>query len=480
MRIRALSLVTVGLSMLAACSGSDAASEEGVKDEVGAAGVLVTRIAIYQGVERDLMVNGAPAQSSVPLIAGRDAMVRVFYATDSKYDGHPVRARLKLGAGAPLEQFTALGRISSQAELASTIDFDVPGARIGDTLSYSVSLLQPGEADHAEAHYPADGLASVPVEGKANTLRMIIVPFRYDTDGSGRLPDTSPEQVERIRQRFLQLYPVSNVEMSVHEPVPWTQAITKDGTGWQGVGVKLFSIRTGEHIPDDTYLYGMFNPNESFAQYCGFGCMLGVTLLNNNPPDVGTVGLRLALGVGYTEYAADTAAHETGHAHGREHANCGPGLDPQSVDQSFPYPKGSIGTWGYDRFARQLVDPSVYSDIMGYCDKKWISDYNYAALHARGQRINLPSVQGPVTEYDLVAVDGAGAVEWGPSVLRDATFAGAPLPVTVRAGAETRTVEAQFFPYDHMPGGWLFVPRTSAAPSAVSLTVDGMRVEAAR
>ncbi len=480
------SFVALGLVVFVyGCGSSDSGSGGGTPTPtyVGASGVSITRIAIYQGVERELMDQGAPAQSNVPLVAGRDAMVRVFYTTDGSYDGQAVTARLAVGDGDPIELTQPLGAASVQADLASTLDFDVPGDRIGDTLAYSVAILQQDDgkkADNPTAHYPVQGQDSVAVEGHANTLRIIVVPYRYDTDGSGRLPDTSPDQIAALRQRFLQLYPVSNVEMSVHDPVPWNQALANDGNGWQTLGINLYGIRNTEHIPDDVYLYGTFDPADSFTKYCGFGCLLGVTLLNNSPPDTGNVGLRLALGVGYKEYAADTATHETGHAHGREHANCGPGLDPTSIDPNFPYDKGGIGSWGYDPFGRALLDPAVYSDIMGYCDKKWISDYNYIALFKRTQNVNLPYITGPATTYDVVAVDAHGKVEWGPTVQRTAGFPGRATDVTVHAGPATSTVEASFFPYDHMRGGWLFVPRRDAAPTRVVADVGGLHIDASR
>src|SRR5687767_8679806 len=60
---------------------------------VGTAGVYVTQVAIYQGVKRVLMLDGAAQTSSVPMIAGRDALIRVFYATDANYTGGEVTGR---------------------------------------------------------------------------------------------------------------------------------------------------------------------------------------------------------------------------------------------------------------------------------------------------------------------------------------------------------------------------------------------------
>ncbi len=171
----------------------------------------------------------------------------------------------------------------------------------------------------------------MPVEGKKNTFRLVIVPYQYNADGSGRLPNTSEEQLAVFKHRFMGMYPVSNVEISVHEPVPWNQPISPNGQGWQAVGFDLLGKKNSSGLGADVYFYGMFNPAASLVAYCGGGCLLGVTLLNDDPPDVGNPTLRLALGVGFDNEAPNTCAHEIGHAHGRPHVNCGFGVDPSSV-----------------------------------------------------------------------------------------------------------------------------------------------------
>jgi hypothetical protein len=62
---------------------------------VAAPGVTVERVAMDQGVERDLMLDGEDVdESAVPLVAGRPGVVRVFYTTDDAYDGREVTGRL--------------------------------------------------------------------------------------------------------------------------------------------------------------------------------------------------------------------------------------------------------------------------------------------------------------------------------------------------------------------------------------------------
>ncbi len=445
-------------------------------EPIGAPGVTIEEIAIYQGVKRTLVVGGEVVDSDVPLIAGRDALVRVFYSTDDDYDGRAVQGRLDLGDAVIEPTAYALIPPSRDDDLRTTVNFEIDGADIGDVLDWSVELTQAVEGDdNPAARFPESGSVEVDVEGDVNVLRIVIAPFEYNFDGSGRLPDTSPEQVERIRDTFLKLYPVSDVELSVREPYPWSQEIRPDGEGWVGPGIALLGFRNTDGASDDVYYYGMFNPRETIGQYCGTGCLLGVTLLNDEPEDEGSVSLRLALGVGFTEQAPLVAAHEIGHAHGRAHAPCGPpGNQPDAPDPDYPYDDGSIGVWGYDIVEGELHDPTD-TDVMSYCDDQWVSDFTFAALHRRGQHVNRGwAVPPPIRTWDVIVLDGDGGATWAASTERRGGVSGDAVDVTLLAagGAPTATV-GRFTRYDHLPGGWLVVPRGELAAAGAEFVIDG-------
>ena len=88
------------------------------------------------------------------------------------------------------------------------------------------------------------------------------------------------------------------------------------------------------------------------------------------------VGGGLADTGGRTSFAAadpETIAHELGHNMSLKHAPCG----SSGVDEAYPYQDGAIGAWGYDFSAARLIDPAYYSDLMTYCDPAWVSDYNF-------------------------------------------------------------------------------------------------------
>lgn len=489
------SICALAASALAACVSTteqsdddDGGSGPPAPTYVGAPGVAIGEVAVYQGVKRVLAQNGAPVASNVPLVAGRNALVRAFYTAGPERVGQIVQGRLWLdGVEEPIESEVVLAAASVDHDLGTTANFYVPGELIGATFSYRVELVEEqveGLADNPAAHHPVTGSEAHPVDGPQNTFRVVLAPFQYDADGSGRLPDLSEAAVEKYRERFLQLYPVSDVEVTVRGAVSWTSAIQPNGQGWQEVGIALSGFRGQDGASADVYYYGVFNPAASFAQFCGFGCLLGVTLLNDQPADAGNPGLRLALGVGFEEVATDTAAHELGHSHGREHANCGDGLDPSSIDPSFPHQGGSIGVWGWDIVGGQLIDPAVYTDIMGYCDTQWISDYNFAALLNRGKNVNLPRYHEGVNgrpgegEYTVAAFDGFGKTSW--KTQRMAHPVGKPVMVSGITPAGPTPVEGHLYRYDHLPGGWFVFPKRDVAVERVELSVDGELVVLSR
>jgi hypothetical protein len=441
----------------------------------GASSVSLTRVDIYQAVRRPLMVNGQAAQSDIPLIAGRPALVRLSYQRESGYDGAPITARFTLEGREPLVVTSSGGLTQDSADrtLGSTFNFELPGDVVGQQLSFSAELLQEGGTGSAASRYPApSGFASVAVAGRLNKLRVKIVPYAYGADGSNRVPDTGGTALDRIRKKLFALYPVSDVEVTVREPVPWQNAISPNGSGWSAVLQNTESLRSREvGANSDVYYYAMFNPAASFTSFCRGGCVLGLANANGR----GIASLRYASGIGFPGYVEGTMAHELGHSHGRLHAPCAPGNQIDGVDPGFPHQGARLGDWGYDLAAERLIDPNTYTDIMGYCQNQFVSDYTYKALFARGSRINLMS-HAP-TRYQLVWLDGAGAARLGSVITVNEALDGDLIEVPVQgADGSTTTRRGYFSEFDHLPGGTLFVPLGDAATlGRARFDVSGVR-----
>jgi hypothetical protein len=115
--------------------------------------------------------------------------------------------------------------------------------------------------------------------------------------------------------------------------------------------------------------------------------------LFNSGLDTGSVGGCGGGGVAVGRIGAQgTAAHEIGHALGRQHAPCDNVTrcaEPINTDDNYPdysgFDSDSIGEFGFDTRSSpgSVKDPSVAHDMMGYSGSRWISPYTYKALMSR-------------------------------------------------------------------------------------------------
>ena len=104
------------------------------------------------------------------------------------------------------------------------------------------------------------------------------------------------------------------------------------------------------------------------------------------------------------------------------HAPCGPARS--DLDQSFPYPNGAIGAWGYDFGSGRLI-PATRKDHMSYCRPTWTSDYHFTkALRHRlaDESASVSALAAAPTTSLLLwgGVDSAGMPYLNPAFVADA------------------------------------------------------------
>ncbi|MCK6587716.1 MAG: M66 family metalloprotease [Polyangiaceae bacterium] len=449
-----------------------------VDKTVEAGGVAITAVALYQGLKVPLMAEGAPATSDLPIVANRDALIRVFVTPDTTYNGQPVIGRLYLNGGkTPIEASAALTAPSTDGDLATTINFDVPGKDIGIGTTYRIELRQNkgASAPSGMTKYPAAGAEPIQVASDGQTLKVVIVPVEYQADGSNRLPDMSAEQIKLYTDWLYSYYPIPAVELTIRDqPMPWQQTVSPNGSGWETLLSAVGDLRQQDGVPADVYYYGLFAPTDTEGQFCGGGgCVLGLA----NLAGPGNAFMRAAIGLGFTgTLHAETIIHELGHTHGRQHTPCG---NAAGVDPDYPHSDAMIGTWGYDLLAKKLWDPaSNVRDLMSYCTPYWTSDYTYKAFFERLKVVNMAKIHTPPElmnrMYNRVRVGMDGSVTWlspTKSELPPVGFEEKSVELATEGG--TQTVTGQWFPYDHIDGGILVWPATESPVKALKVTVDG-------
>ena len=468
---------TTGEGPGAVTSGEVAASSstgEPLPTLVAAQGVTISQIAIYQAVKRVLMLDGSAPSSKVPVVAARPALIRVFAKADGTYDGSPVTARLDLGNGAPIELQVTVKDTPSDAVLGSTINFDVPAALVAPGMKYRVDLLQPpahSMGNNPAASYPASGTSPIPAASSGKSLKIELIPVSYGADGSNRKPDTSAGQLQAYKDAFFRMYPVADVELLMHADYPWDGNVDPNGNGWGELLDGIANLRQKDNAPSDVYYYGIFSPSSSVNQYCGGGCVAGLGMIGG-PADSYA---RAAIGLGFTgDIATETAVHELGHTHGRQHSPCG---GAQGTDPGYPYQGASIGVWGYDLIDKKLLSPSDFTDVMGYCQPIWVSDFTYKALFDRVKTVNNASIfYAPELldrTYQRARIDGEGNLTWMTDTLIHTPPMGQPQTITVQSDLGDSAVEAQLYPYDHLPGGVLVWPQPLGATKAITMQRAG-------
>ena len=444
-----------------------------------AQGLPITGIALFQGVKVDLVKDAARVDTrNAPVVAARPGMLRVYVAPDDSWTARAVEANLHLtaadGTTTTLTDTKTIAAASTDADPKSTFDFDLSADAIAPGVSYSVSILDHAAAatpdDRTDAQYPSDGSADdLGALATAPMVELVLVPVRYDADGSGRLPDTSAAQIQRYHDTLFKMYPTARVDITVAAALPWSTAISPDGTGWDQVLEAVFEQRGNDRPKRNVFYVGLFEPSASLAEFCsGGGCVLGLAPLVSDPNDTAE---QIALVVGYSgQLGPNTLNQELAHAMGRAHAPCG---GAGQIDRKYPYSGATIGVWGYDVLKKTFVDPAGKArDFMSYCDPIWVSDYTYQGLFDRLSIVDKGfKSSASRRSYRVMHVGKDGALRIGRMVTLDEEPRGEAHAVEL-FGADSSHVAgvAHYFPYDNAPGGFALVDE-EATRHAVAMRV---------
>ena len=392
------------------------------------------------------------SSGSVPLIAGRPALLRVFVTGDRDSYYQPV-------VEASFYRNSTLVRRFAMTPQTEVLPTAVDEGRLD--LSYDVvvpaSLMHPG----TEMAIEVDTEHTVPVESGTRPrvpdrgwlpievqavprFDLTVVPVVTASPSGVAVHDWTEgmtPQSEQLRHARAVL-PISDMTVTVHEGF-MTSVDLSTATGWSKLLGEVTFLRVSEG--ELGYYYGAVSLDE------------GTTSRG-----LGFIGHPVA--VGRTD--PEILAHELGHNLGLHHAPCGGAIAP---DMSFPYMGGSIGVWGYDFHGERLVSASLYRDFMGYCNPSWVSDYHFTrALDFRlteEEALVSGSVAGmEATEPDMDSPDPGTLLLWGrtgPGELAlDPAFM-VDLPVTLPSAEGPYRLEG-FGPAGERRFGFGFAPRPVA------------------
>ncbi len=385
----------------------------------------IGRFYITQSVQRP--------DNSVALVAGRPALVRVFVVANEANTAQPqVRIRFFQGAVQISENLVA-AQVSSvplavtESSLSNSWDLELPAGFLAPGMRVEVAV-DPSNAYPESAESDNDvlpgGQTGSPVILTVPSFEVTMVPITQAAAPGSPTGNVSLGNLDQWLDFTRRIHPLAEVNAIVRQPYLTQTIMQNTEASWTTMLSEVRALKvSSDH--STRYYYGVVHVTYS-SGIAGIGYV----------PFVGSdADNRAALGWDHQPSGGEVAAHEWGHNFGRGHAPCG-------VAQTGDWPTdplyavGSIGRWGWDNVTNELKNPATYTDVMGYCNTQWISDYNYGRILTFRTNVSYAVQEAPVEGillwgrvadgqvvlepgFEVTAPASADRGEWTAEVLDD-------------------------------------------------------------
>lgn len=405
-----------------------------VKDAPGGNVLFTTTVQVAQGASGlDLVIDQVHITQAtqtyggtVPLVAGRRGFIRVFVKANQANSAQP-RVRVRFTNGSTVNELLIPAPRSS-------VPTNVDEGDLGSSWNSAVDLtwIQPGlqvqatvdpdstiqETNKSNNDWPGSGPASMNVRTLPKFQTTLIPVIQNGLTG-----DVNTTNRASYLTTLAEVWPISEIiNVGVHGSYTTTQVLGGD-TGWSALLAEIEALRIAEGNQRQRHYYGVVRIN-----YTDGNLGLGYV-----PPDASDGRYRSAIGwdsatAGGRISRANVFAHETGHNFGRYHSPCG---NPAQLDPNYPYGGAGIGVYGYDLFHNVLFSPTVSpanTDIMGYCENQWVSDYTYRNVLAFREASPTPTLAAMSEEEAVPCLLVWGRVLPGGEVELEPAFQVTTLP----------------------------------------------------
>jgi hypothetical protein len=301
---------------------------------------------------------------SVPLAAGRAALVRVFVNANDYNNATPVvRVRIMQAGGSFVDYFATRPGTPpapiyvTEGTLANTYNVLIPGSQItpGSIILITVDpanlIAETNESDN-------ELVWALPVR-TLSQFNVRFVPVRLTGGETGNVSLANTAQYMKMAMK---IWPFASYDADVHVTFNSSQSTVSTGAAWSNIILEVRNLRSIEGL-QRTY-YGVLpnvNPFYGGLGYIGSPTAIGLEVFSASDTTTSEIN-----------------AHEWGHNFNRYHS---PGCGPVDIDPLYPDPSGHVDAYGYNPTGNVVVPtPTGYYDIMSYCGPKWISAFTLKAM----------------------------------------------------------------------------------------------------
>ena len=404
-------------------------------------GLAAGRVSL-EGIEVTQAVQDM--EHSVPLVAGKRTVVRVYLSRPSGGDitvrGEITVRRTPTGPAQTVPSLDTARLKSAQngklrlkrEDLRLSLNFLLPAAlaKAGPLIVRLSAVKNASTGATVECDNCATEEVTVKFEDSA-TLRVRLVRLRYKFGDPPAGQVATARDLALIKSWLARVYPVAEVvssEVTVDANFgppfdledPETEETSNDCDDANAQLSALRNLDISGGMDKRTHYYGLVADGGGFMRGCAnvIPSAPNPAAVASGPTGPDTFGWDKdgSYGDWYT-------GHELGHTFGRKHI--GSGCGDTDDDSHYPFPKGRLSAAdgvfvGFDVGDTALGRPmsalpgAKWHDVMSYCSNQWISSYTYAGILKR-LKVEAQLGAGPVPSGDEAvspaAADAAEALE---------------------------------------------------------------------
>jgi hypothetical protein len=331
-------------------------------------------------------------ENSVPLIAGKDTLVRVFVKSNNNVPIRSLSGTIDGKKGSEVLDGTPMSWVIKNT-FSGTVNFVLPKSwtTVGDLeLTIKVNNSNPL-------------IKNIKFE-TSPSIKIVYVPIKYD--GNTADPTKMSNAISWIRDA----YPNSNI---IYEPGANMSYIPDPSCNKHIFDRERVACRTLDLLNKLSRLYNQIYeqdydfiigwlPDEAESLFTYF-----IYSVNGASSPLWNDGDGKSVWYGEWSIMGTGIAHELGHNLDQHHsnsANCAPNnIDPES---DWPWLDSYIHDIGWRAGTKTFYGPSQYFDIMSYCDPQWISKHTYTEIYNYWKDFKEPQVVAQSTEDSLLVISG--------------------------------------------------------------------------